>query len=56
MFYKNDNKINKDNIYKKSFFEVKYEIEVTYARVVSAFKTESNEIIIFYIDKNNKLT
>ena len=49
-----DNNINKDNLNEKWLTEEEKSIRVPYSRVVSAFKTESNEIIIFYISFGNK--
>ena len=50
-----DNNINKENINENSLIEDKIKINTRFFRVVSAFKTESNQIILLYISNDVKL-
>ena len=50
-----DNNINKYNIKEKCLIEEKKAFRTHFSRVVSAFKTENNKIIVFYINVNYKV-
>ena len=47
-----DNNINKENFNESSLIEDKAKINTRFSRVVSAFKTESNKIVLFYVTNN----
>ena len=52
IFY--DYNIDKDNVNEKTLIEDQITLDIIYSRVVSAFKTELNQIILFYINNESK--
>ena len=51
IFY--DNNIDKDNVYNKTFIEDQKSLNLRYLRIVSAFKTLLNQIVLFYLSSQS---